>query len=376
MKPFYRPCWVDVELSALAHNFRQLKRRLAPKTRVLAVVKANGYGHGLIPSARAAINSGAVMLGVSSLEEGVELRHAGIETPVLVLGTLFPFENFRVLFEKKLTPTIASVDAARALSAQCRRRRQKIAIHLKIDTGFGRIGTSVSNAVRFMEQTATLPGLVIEGVFTHFSSSDVDAAYTRGQAQAFWKVIRSVATRGIRPSMVHLANSSAILRFPETHGTLVRPGLALYGAYPYARADKAVQLRPMLTWKTRIIFLKSIPKGFSLSYARTWKASRASRVATLAVGYADGYPRILSNRSDVLIKGRRAPVIGRVTMDMMMVDVTGIPACRVGDEAVLIGAQGGHRIAAEELAQKAQTNVYEILSRIAPRVPRIYHGTN
>jgi alanine racemase len=374
MDSFYRPCWAEVDLQALGHNFRELRRRLSPKTRILSVVKANGYGHGLIPSARAAVRNGAALLGVSSLEEGVELREAGVRTPVLVLGNLYPFENFRVLFEKKLLPTVASLDAARALNTLAERRRQRLPVHLKIDTGFGRIGTSVPNAGRFIEQAAQFRGLDVQGIFTHFSSSDVDAAYTRAQTRAFQTVVQAAAAKGIRPPWIHLANSSAVLRFPETHGTLVRPGLAFFGAYPYAGAERIARLKPALTWKSRVVFLKRIPKGFSVSYARTWKAPRAARVATLAVGYADGYPRSLSNHGEVLIQGRRARVIGRVTMDMMMVDVTAVPACRIGDEAVLIGPQGSDRIAAEEVARKAQTNVYEILARIAPRVPRIYHG--
>ncbi|OGR90913.1 MAG: alanine racemase [Elusimicrobia bacterium RIFCSPLOWO2_01_FULL_59_12] len=374
--PFYRPCWADIDLGALRHNFRELKRRISAKTRVMTVVKADGYGHGLVPAARAAVSCGASFLGVSSLEEGVALRRAGVRAPVLVLGTLYPFGNFPVLFREKLVPTVASPGTADALNRLAHRRRERLPVHLKIDTGFGRIGVSVPNALKFIEHAAGCSGLMLQGLFTHFSSSDVDPAATRAQAGAFWTVVRGAAAKGIRPPWIHLANSSALLRFPQTHGTMVRPGLAFYGAVPYAGADRVVSLRPALTWKTKVIYLKTVPKGFTVSYARTWKASRATRVATLAVGYADGYPRSLSNQGEVLLKGRRARVIGRVTMDMMMVDATGIPSCRIGDEAVLIGAQGGERLTVEEVAGKARTNAYEILSRIAGRVPRIYHEQN
>ena len=373
---FYRPCWADIDLGALRHNLKELRGRLSAKTRLLAVVKANGYGHGMIPAARVAVKHGASFLGVSSLEEGEALRAANISTPVLVLGTLYSFDNFPLLFEKKLTPTVASLGTADALNALAQKRGRPLPVHLKIDTGFGRIGVSVPNALRFIEHVTRCKGLELQGLYTHFSSSDVDPVYTRKQTDAFLGIVRAAALKGIRPPLLHLANSAAVLRYPRTHGTMVRPGLALYGARPYAGAEHAVDLQPVLTWKSRVIFLKTIPKGFSVSYARTWRAKKATRVATLAVGYADGYPRHLSNVGEVLVKGHRARVIGRVTMDMLMVDVTAAPSCHIGDEAVLIGAQGHQRITADEVAQKAQTNVYEILSRIASRVPRIYHGTD
>lgn len=314
------------------------------------------------------------MLGVSSLEEGVSLRQAGIKTPTLVLGTLYPFANFSVLFKEKLIPTVASISTAEALNRMAQRLRQRLPVHLKIDTGFGRIGVSAPNAVTFIQRVANCKALELQGVFTHFSSSDVDPRYTREQARAFERVLRGIEKKGIRPTYCHMANSSAILRFPETHGNLVRPGIAYYGIAPYAGAERTLRLEPALTWKTRVIYLKTVPKGFSVSYARTWKSSRSTRIATLAVGYADGYARSLSNRGEVLLRGRRAPVIGRVTMDMMMVDATRIPAAQIGDEVVLLGKQGNDRISAEELAKRAQTNAYEIVSRIATRVPRIYHG--
>jgi alanine racemase len=377
LTPFYRPCWVDVNLSAVTHNLRQLRRRTTAKTRVLAVVKANAYGHGLVPVAQTAVKNGAAFLGVSSLEEGILLRQAGIKTPVLSFGGLYPFENLAVLFEKKLVPTVSSAHAADALNQLALRRHQRLPVHLKIDSGFGRIGVSIANALRFIQHVAGCRGLELQGIYTHFSSSDVDPAYTRRQAGAFWSVVHTAAAKGIRPTFVHLANSSALIRFPETHGTMVRPGLALYGAYPYAGAERSVKLQPALSWKTRVVYLKTVPRGFAVSYARTWVAKRPTRVATLAVGYADGYPRLLSNRGEILLRGHRVPVLGRVTMDMLMVDVSRVPSCRLGDEAVLIGRQGREEITAAELAQKTQSNAYEILSRIGGRVPRIYsHGTN
>jgi alanine racemase len=340
----------------------------------LAVVKADGYGHGLAACARATLEAGASHLGVSSIEEGIALRDQGVTAPVLLLGSLYPFDNFPVLFDYNLTPTVASQETAEALDRLARERGRRLPVHLKVDSGFGRIGVSLGRALDFIRQAQALPGLEIEGLYTHFASSDVDLPYTREQASAFRTVVRQAAEAGIRPPWIHLANSAALLRLPETHGTLVRPGISLYGIPPYAGAAQDIALKPVLAWKTRVIFLKQWPAGASVGYARTWEARRPSRIATLAVGYADGFPRLLTNRGAVLIRGLRAPVVGRVTMDMTMVDVTDLPACRVGDEAVLIGSQGAAHLSAQDLADGAETNAYEILCRIGPRVPRIYHG--
>lgn len=371
---FYRPCWLAINREALQRNFHAIKSRLSTRTSILAVVKADGYGHGLVRCAKVADQEGAALLGVSSLEEGIALRQARVRTPTLVLGSLFPFENFPVLFHYRLTPTIASRDAAIALDRLARRRGRRIAVHLKIDSGFGRIGVQAGSggrAVAFVREVAKRKGLLLEGLYTQFSSADVDAAYTRRQHAAFQDVVAAVRQEGIQPRWVHEANSSALLRFPEAHGSLVRPGIAIYGIAPFRGAERMIRLEPALEWKTRVIYLKTIPAGFRVSYAQTWTARRPTRVATLAVGYADGYPRHLSNKGVVLLRGRRAPVIGRVTMDMMMVDATDVPAVDAGDEAVLIGRQGRERITATELAGLAETNAYELVSRIAARVPRL-----
>lgn len=321
------------------------------------------------------VKEGASYLGVSSLEEGVQLRRAGVKIPILILGSMYPFDNFSVLFENRLTPTVASIEAAEALDRLAAERGEKLPVHLKVDSGFGRIGVSVSNALPFVRQVASHQGLILEGIYTHFAGSDVDPAYTETQTRAFRQVIQAAAEQGIKPRYIHMANSSALLQYPKTHGTLVRPGIALYGIPPYVGARAA--LKPVLTWKSRIIFLKMIPAGSSVSYARTWTAARPTRVATIAVGYADGFPRILSNKGHMLIQGKRVPVIGRVTMDMTMVDVTDTPECHVGDEVVLLGRQGNEKLGADEMAQAAQTNAYEILCGIGERVPRVYlHGRN
>jgi alanine racemase len=246
---------------------------------------------------------------------------------------------------------------------------------LKIDSGFGRIGVSVVNAKTFLQQVAQKKGLDLEGIYTHFSSSDVDLKYTQAQAKAFREVLESGLTAGVRPKWIHMANSSAILRLPETHGTLVRPGIAYYGIPPFPGAEKMIPLQPVATWKSRVIFLKNVPEGTKISYAGTWTAKRPSRIATLAAGYADGLPRLMSNKGHVLIGGQKLPILGRVTMDMTMVDVTELAECHVGDEAVLLGRQADAEISAVEIADAAGTNPYEIICRIGERVPRVVtHG--
>ena len=368
---FCRPCWVDIDLGALRQNFRKVKEKISSQTAILSVVKANAYGHGASQVAKVLVEESSDVLGVSSIEEGVALRQDGITVPILILGSIFPFDNFPYLFDYRLTPTIASREAAEALQSVAVSRGAAINVHLKIDSGFGRIGVSPSKALDFITFTTTLSALSIEGIYTHFASADMDPEYTQHQLQAFQTILED--SRAIcSPRWIHAANSSALLRFPNAHGTLVRPGLALYGVDPYLGSESVIELKPVLSWKTRVVYLKWIPERFPISYARTWISKRPTRVATLAVGYADGYPRALSNKGYVLVHGQRASIIGRITMDMIMVDVTDIAECRVGDEVVLIGSQGEDKVLSGDLARMAQTNAYEILCRIGSRVPRFY----
>ncbi len=368
---FYRPCWIEIHEKALRHNWKSLRHLASKDVRFLTVVKANGYGLGILPVSSIAVEEGSDYLGVSSVEEGLQLRKAGFKIPILILGSLFPFHSFSLLFDYKLTPTVASLAAAHALDEIADKKGKKLPIHLKVDSGFGRIGVSVKNALPFIQKVARMNGLELEGLYTHFASSDVDPLYTHEQTSAFIALVQAANKEGIRPRWIHMANSAALVRYPETHGNLVRPGIAFYGVNPYAEAGSKIKLEPVLTWKSRIIFLKTVPKGTSVSYARTWTARRESRIATLAAGYADGLPRLLTNIGEVLLKGKRAAIIGRVTMDMTMVDVTDIEHARVGDEVVLLGKQGSDVITPLEMAAWAQTNAYEILCGIAPRVPRI-----
>jgi alanine racemase len=368
---FHRPCWVEIDTAALRRNFQTIRNITGPSSKILAVVKANAYGHGIIEISRIMAEEGAQYLGVTSIEEGMALRRASINLPILVLGSLYPFDSFPLLFEYRLTPTIASIEGAKALSDLAIRLNKNIAVHLKFDSGFGRIGVSTAGAAAFLEKIRTLPGLIIEGLYTHFSDSDGPSEYTFSQISRFKTVLQAAQSMGLSIPLVHMANSAAILRFPEALGTMARPGISLYGAIAPSISGSS-SFRAVLCWKTRIIFIKSVPEGASISYNCTWTAKRPTRVATLAVGYADGFPRSLSNKGWVLIHGRRVPVIGRVTMDMTMVDVTDVKDCHVGDDVTLIGTQESGEISANEVAEWTGTIPYEILCGIAPRVYRIY----
>ena len=334
------------------------------------MVKANAYGHGSAVLSAAAGRCGVAALGVSSLEEGIALRESGIKDKILILGSIFPLENLVVAAEHGLTPTISSAQGLAELVRLGRKRRERLSFHLKIDTGMGRVGISPSSARVLIEKIAQRAEVRCEGIYTHFSCADCDREYTRRQRAAFLPVIEYAKNIGLRFA-AHASNSAALLAGTISFFDMVRPGLILYGLLPFEGAEKKIKVSPVLSWKTRIVFLKKVPRGTPVSYGRTFSTGRRSLIATLPVGYADGYSRRLSNKADVLIRGRRCPVVGRVTMDMIMADVTGLPGATIGDEAALIGTQSGETITAEELAGRAGTINYEITCAISSRVPRI-----
>lgn len=361
---FFRPTWAEIDLGALVGNLRRLRAKMPPKTLVMFVVKANAYGHGAPECARAAQEARAAdWLGVSSVEEGVALREAGLKLPILVLGSLYPFESVLAAAAHDLTPVVASLESARRVAEVALRLRRSINIHVKVDTGMGRIGVRPEAAPALVRQLAELKAVRVQGIYTHLACGEDDAAFTAAQLKAFRGVVSALAREGLRPPLVHAANSAGALRHPSSRFDMIRPGLAVYGLYP--------GFDPVLTLKSKIVFLKTVAKGATVSYGATWRAGRPTRVATLPIGYGDGYSRALSNRAEVLIGGRRCPVIGRVTMDQTMVDVTGAPRVRVGDDAVLIGAQGGERIEAGELSRLCGTIPYETATAISSRVPRV-----
>lgn len=370
---FKRPTWAEVDTGALAWNVRALASLVPRGTDLMAIVKANGYGHGAIPVARTMLAHGAQSLGVATLDEAIELREAGFVAPILVLGWTPPEEAAAVV-QYGVAQTVTSLDAAETLAREARRRDRRARIHVKIDTGMGRLGFPAGGE-KTREAVARMlkePSLEVKGIYTHFAVADEDPEYTNLQLSRFRAVLADLARRGLPLPTRHAANSAALLGFPESHLDLVRPGISLYGYDPAPGVIRPITLKPALTWKTRVAHVKTLPAGSSVSYGRTYVTSGPERVATLPVGYADGYSRALSNKGEVLIHGRRARILGRVCMDQIIVSVEHIPDVAVGDEVVLLGAQGEEAITADEMAAWLGTISYEVLTTIGSRVPRVY----
>ena len=362
-----RPVWAEVDLDALAYNVGELKKR-AGGAALLAVVKANAYGHGAVAVSRAALAAGAERLGVICVEEGEELRLAGITAPILVMGPTMPAQAERVV-DLSLTPTVNSRELALALSGHAAERGIVQPVHLKVETGLNRFGLPAEELLPLAEFLRGLPGIEVEGLFTHFASGDEgDKAYTRAQFDLFMEVSGRLRWIPLR----HVANTATVMDMPELSLEMVRTGIGMYGCYPSREVGRAVTLRPALSLRSRVARLKKLSPGETVSYGRTWRADRPSVVALVACGYGDGLRRALSNRGSILVRGRRAPIVGRVAMDMCVADVTGVPEVKLGDEIVLIGRQGGEEIPVEELAELCDTINYEILCGIAARVPRVY----
>ncbi|MGC8837104.1 MAG: alanine racemase [Anaerolineae bacterium] len=365
--------WAEVDLSAIRHNVRALKAWVGPQVEVAAVVKANGYGHGAIPVSQAALEAGASRLAVGWVAEGSALRQGGVTAPILVMGYSLP-EDAPAIVYYDLTPTVCSRDMALALSDACQVQRKELPFHVKVDTGMGRFGLLPEEVVPFLKDVVRLPGLRLEGLWTHFATADEDTAYARQQFALYQEVLREVEAAGFAISLRHAANSGATLSLPETHLDMVRCGIAIYGLYPSAGVDRPVHLRPALTLKGRVGHVRTLPAGFPISYGRTFTTTRPTRVALVPIGYGDGYHRLHSNRGAVLIRGRRAPILGRVCMDQCVVDVTDIPGVRDGDEVVILGRQGDEEITAEEVAAWADTIHYEVVTGLTSRVLRVYRG--
>ena len=367
---FYRPVWAEIDHRNLKSNFLKIKAELSSKTRILAVVKANAYGHGLIPVSRTLSRLGAKFLGVTSIEESLALQSAGIRTPSLILANIFPFSNLAVAVRKGIRVSAASVESALQCEKYAKRLKKKVYVHAKIDTGMGRVGVNARNATAFIEKIRSLRSVVLEGIYTHFSSAYEDPAATQDQIRIFTGLLDDLSSRGFDIPYIHDANSGGIFLYPKAQFSLVRPGISLYGVWP-APLKRSLGLRPVLSWKSRIIYLKGVPAGTPISYAGTFITQRPSVIATAAFGYADGFRRSFSNKAQVLAGGKRVPVVGRVTMDMTMLDVTDAPGVRVGDEVVILGSQGNASLPAEDLARWAETSPYEIFCGIHPRVPRV-----
>ncbi len=366
-----RPVWAEVDLKAVAHNLGEVRKKT--KARIMGIVKANAYGHGAYPVAKTLLQAGANRLGVAILAEALELRAKGVTSPILILGYT-PEEMARQVVEHDITQTVYSLNQADAIANAARHLGKVVKIHIKIDTGMGRIGFPWDGP-EAIYPVFKMEGLLVEGAFTHLAVADIkDKSFTLEQLDKFRFCMDSLEAAGHPVPIKHAANSAAVIDVPEAHLDMVRPGIMLYGLAPSREVDlKSVDLRPAMTLKAKVALVKKLPAGASVSYGRTFRASSEVRVATLPLGYADGYSRILSNRAQVLIRGRRAPVIGRICMDQCMVDVSGIPETSVGDEAVLFGSDGQHRLPVDELADILGTINYELVCMVSARVPRIYN---
>jgi alanine racemase len=368
--------WAEVDLDAIAHNARQLKQHIGHGTALMAVVKANAYGHGAVPVARAALRCGATHLAVSRVEEGVQLRAGGITAPILVLGYAVPAQAADIV-RHHLTPTVNAVELAQALSAAVAKQGARpLAVHLKVDTGLGRFGVLPEEMLHFARAVVDLPGILLEGFYTHFCSADeADPSHTYSQFELYQRLAEQLEEAGIAIDVHHVANSAATLRFPQMHLDLVRCGIALYGLRPSPDVKMVIPLRRAMTLKSRVARVRTLPAGSGISYGRTYVTPTAMPVALVPVGYGDGYHRVLSNKGAVLIRGKRAPILGRVCMDQFVVDVSGIPDVQHDDEVVILGRQGEEEISADEIATWAGTINYEVVTSILSRVSRLYlHG--
>lgn len=367
-----RPTHVEVDLGVLAANLEAIRQHVG-RARVMVVLKANAYGHGLVPVAQHMVRHGVDCLGVAFLEEGILLRKAGISTRILVLGGIAG-EQIPLFLKYELTLTAPSLEKLRLIDDAAAALGRKAKVHLKVDTGMERLGIHYYNAQQLLEASLACRNVEVEGIYTHFANADAeDLSHAQLQTERFMEVLSFYEKRSLPMPLRHMANSAGILQMPESHLDMVRPGILLYGVYPSAACRRSVTVLPALTWKSRVAYFKVVLPGHPVSYGSTWQTDHAVRMITVPVGYGDGYFRALSNRSEVLVRGRRYPVAGRVCMDQMMVNLEQGTAYN-GDEVVLLGAQGEQRITADELAEKAGTIAYEVLTNINTRVPRVYVG--
>ncbi|WP_378955710.1 alanine racemase [Pelosinus sp. sgz500959] len=366
---FERAVWAEIDLEAIAHNVGQIRKVTASNAQICAVVKADAYGHGAVAVARTVLQAGADRLAVAILNEALELRRAGFRVPILILGYT-PDTQAAMVVDQDITQTIFTIESAQALSGAAVAAGKTVNVHIKIDTGMGRIGVRPEDAGDFAVAVSELPGIKIEGVFSHFANSDsADKSFAYEQYRRFTLGLELIEGKGIQIPIRHIANSAAILDLPDMHLDMVRPGIILYGLWPSDEVDHTLDLRPAMQLKTQVGFVKEMASHTSISYGRTYFTETSSIIATLPLGYADGWSRLLAHKAQVLLCGKRAPLVGRVCMDQCMVDVTHIPGVRVGDEVLLFG---GPSLPVEEVAKHMETINYEIVCMVGKRVPRLY----
>jgi len=363
----------EIDLGRLKNNFNMIKKAVSPRVKIMGIVKANAYGHGLVEISKALVSCGVDYLGVGFLEEGIKLRQEGLTAPILVLGGVLG-SQVREFLDNNLEITVSSHEIADRIEQEVERENRKRArIHLKIDTGMERIGVHAENALPFVERVSRMRHLEVVGIYSHLATSDEpDRSFMRYQLKRFTDLLARVKSAGIQIPEVHIASSGAILDSPETYFTMVRPGILLYGVYPSNEKKEHFPVEPILTLKSKIVFLKEVASGTSISYGRKYFTKDKMRIATIPIGYGDGYSRGLTNVGEVVIRGKRFPVVGVVCMDQIMVDVGHDTDIHVGDEVVLIGTNGDENISVWELASKSGTNAYEFLTGLAARVARQY----
>lgn len=363
--------WLEIRLDRLIKNLERLRSVHGAQVALAAVIKANAYGHGIVPVAKA-LEGKAEFLGLASLKEGCLLREQGARSPLLIFGRIFP-EEIPLALQMKLTLTLSSFEEAREISEEAVRNRETAVCHIKIDTGMGRLGIPFAQALAEVEKISKLPALNLEGIYTHFATAEkVHDPFGDEQLNRFEELLRALQRKGITFRFRHAANSAGTLRFRTPWLNLVRPGIALYGVYPGPSFQEKILLEPVLSFKSRIAFIKRIAAGDSVSYGREFIAARPTTIALLPVGYSHGYPFRLSGKGEVLCRGRRFPIAGRICMDAVLIDLGETADLRVGDEVTLLGEEGAESIRAEELAARAGTIPYEILTRMEPSLPRYF----
>lgn len=373
MNEYYR-IQADIDLDAICGNIRRTREIIKPETKIMGIIKADGYGHGAIPVARA-LDPLLDAYGVATIAEAIELRAAGVEKPVLILGYTPPQYNPE-LVRFAVTPTIFHMQSAQSLSEEALLQHKRAGVHIKVDTGMSRIGFPATDAAASeVEKISRLPGIRIDGCFTHFAKADeTDKSFTVNQIEKYNRFVEELVSKGVSLGIKHISNSAGIIDLPEANLDMVRSGISTYGLYPSQEVDKSrLFLEPAMSIRSHIILVKDLPPGTAVSYGGTYVTDRSARIATIPVGYGDGYKRALSNRGRVIIHGKFARILGRVCMDQFMVDVTHIPEAREGDRATLLGRDGKLEISVEELSALSNSFPYEFVCDIGKRVPRVYY---
>ncbi len=371
---FSQRAWVEIDLAALSHNVKQVAGVLSPRTKLMAVVKADAYGHGAVTVAQTALESGASWLGVATVPEGIQLREGGIKAPILILGATHTPEQIQAIAHWQLQPTLCSPKQALVFANTLKAIKfdSSIPVHIKLDTGMSRLGTNWEQAAEFVQLVKRLPNLQVASIYSHLATADSpDTTIMREQHKRFEAVIAQITALGIELPCLHLANSAATLTDSALHYDIVRVGLAVYGLYPSTHLQKTIHLQPVLQLKARVTQVKTIAPGTGVSYGHQFIAPRELRLAVVGIGYADGVPRNLSNKMQVLIRGQRLPQIGTITMDQLMVDVSSIPDLQEGEVVTLLGEQGQEQISADDWAKELNTISWEILCGFKHRLPRI-----